>query len=65
MEIKWQEIKGKSISELEILLSQGKRELLDLRFKVATGALKQVRKIRVLKKTIARLMLQIYKLKKN
>lgn len=63
--MKWEEIKQKNLGELEILLTQGKRELLDLRFKVATGALKQVRKIRVLKKTIARLMLQIYRLKKN
>ena len=65
MEMKWQEIKQKSLGELEVLLSQGKREMLDLRFKAATGSLKQVRKIRDLKKTITRVIMQIFRLKSS
>ena len=65
MEMKWQEIKQKSLGELEVLLSQGKREMLDLRFKAATGSLKQVRKIRDLKKTVTRVIMQIFKLKSS
>jgi len=63
--MKWEEIKGKSLGELEVLLSQGKREMLDLRFKAATGSLKQVRKIRDLKKTITRVIMQIFRLKSS
>lgn len=50
------DLKEKSDKELEMLLAE-KRELLSkLKFKAATGSLKNVREIRAVRKNIARIL---------
>ena len=51
MDIK--ELREKSAEDLKVLLSESRQQLTDLEFKTASGQLKEVRKIRNLKKTIA------------
>ena len=46
----YKEISGKGINELQKSLASLRAELLDLNFKASQNQLKEVRKIRVLKK---------------
>ncbi|SJZ46113.1 50S ribosomal protein L29 [Mycoplasmopsis verecunda] len=49
----YKEIKEKSVEELQTLLSQLKAELFTLRYRNATGDLKETHKIAAIRKTIA------------
>lgn len=49
------EIKNKNKKELMELLAEQKNELRQLRFKLQSQQLKQVNKIKIIKKTIARI----------
>jgi large subunit ribosomal protein L29 len=53
---KTKELKLKSDEELNQLLSDSQRKLRELRFNLASGKVKNVRAIRVLKKDIARIL---------
>jgi large subunit ribosomal protein L29 len=55
MDIK--EIRNKPLSELNHLLSENRKKLDDLEFKVSQSQLKNVREIRVIKKDIARILM--------
>ncbi|OGF21253.1 50S ribosomal protein L29 [Candidatus Falkowbacteria bacterium RBG_13_39_14] len=50
------DLKGKSKKALKNLLAEKQAGLIGLKFKIATGSLKNVREIRVIKKDIARIM---------
>lgn len=54
--MKFKELVTKSITELQKLLNEQRSELQQLNFQDQTGQLKQVRKIRVIKKQIAQIM---------
>lgn len=54
MELK--ELKSKTEKELQQLLNESRDKLRDLRFKDANKQLKDVREIREIKKTIARVL---------
>ncbi|MEI6627113.1 MAG: 50S ribosomal protein L29 [bacterium] len=54
MDIK--EIKTKTVHELQLLLNESRIKLDELNFKAVQNQLKNVREIRVIKKTIARIM---------
>lgn len=54
-----QELKNKSASELQTLLSVEQEKLRDLRFKDSNKQLKNVREIRNVKKLIARVFTQL------
>lgn len=56
MAIKVQEIKGKGKEELEILLREKRAELVHDRFGASARQLKNVRRIGVAKKDIARIL---------
>ncbi len=49
------ELKGKKIDELEVLLGNHKKELFNLRFQKANGALSNNARVSLVKKTIARI----------
>ncbi|MFH1745368.1 MAG: 50S ribosomal protein L29 [bacterium] len=50
------ELKNKSKKELQKILSESREKLRDLRFKDANKQVKNVREIRVERKTVARVM---------
>ena len=52
--MKWEELKNKSKKELEEMLTETRNELRSLLFQTHSRHLKQVHKIDVAKKTIAR-----------
>lgn len=54
--MKYKELKDKKISELHKLLNDKREKLRELRFKDANKQLKNVREIREVKKTIAKLL---------
>jgi ribosomal protein L29 len=54
--MKFEELKNKSESELQKILSEQRERLRDLRFKDANKQLKDVRVIRKTRNTIARLL---------
>ncbi len=54
--MKYSELKEKSVGELNSLLKISRERLRDLRFKVASKQLKNIRKIREEKKLIARIL---------
>ena len=62
--MKWREIEQKSEEDLQKILKESKAELVDLRFKAATGALKQVHKIKQARKKIARIITKLSTIKK-
>lgn len=62
--MKIRELKDKPRAELEILLKSQQEKLREFRFKVAAKQLKNVREVRNLKKTVARI-LTLLKLKKE
>lgn len=53
------ELKGKSKKEMENFLAEKRVQLTELKFKVATDSLKDVRELRVIKKDIARLLTEL------
>lgn len=57
--MEWRDIQAKSKEELEALLSESRAKLVDLRFKAATGALKQVHEIAKTRKIISRTLTQL------
>lgn len=63
MEIK--ELKKKNSGELHKLLADQRSRLRELRFKDASKQLKNVREVRVVKKTIARILTQLNQGKKT
>jgi large subunit ribosomal protein L29 len=62
--MKYKELKQKSPTELKKLLTESRDKLRDLRFKVATKQVKNVREIRRVKQQIARI-LTLLKRKEN
>lgn len=54
--IKAKELRLKAEEELNQLLSESQKKLRELRFNLASGKVKNVRAIRVLKKDIARIL---------
>jgi|TARA_B100001971_G_C17696179_1_gene289412 ribosomal protein L29 len=63
--MKWLDIKNLGEQEVRKALTQSRSELVDLRFKVSSGALKQVREIRTVKKSIAKLLTRLGQLDKK
>lgn len=57
---KIQELKNKSIEELQRLLGENYEKLRNLRFNLASNKLKNVREISETKKTIARILTFIH-----
>ncbi|MFA5360395.1 MAG: 50S ribosomal protein L29 [Candidatus Paceibacterota bacterium] len=54
--VKTKDLRLKSDEELNQLLSESQKRLRELRFNLASGKVKNVRTIRVLKKDIARIL---------
>ena len=54
--MKTQEIKKKSIQDLESILQRNREQLSQLRLDLASGKVKNVRRVRKLKKEIARIL---------
>ncbi len=54
--MEFKELKNKTEKELKQILSESRDKLRDLRFKDANKQLKNVREIRVIKKTIAKIL---------
>jgi len=54
--LKTRELRLKQEEELNQLLSESQKKLRELRFNLASGKVKNVRTIRVLKKDIARIL---------
>lgn len=54
--MKFKELKQKNEIELKKLLADSREKLRDLRFRVASRQLKDVRQIRKIKKTIAKVL---------
>jgi len=59
--MKKNEIVEKSNKELNIMLAQKRDELRDLMFRVYTTGMKDVRKIRAIKKDLARILTKLNK----
>lgn len=55
--MKFKELKSKSEKELQRLLSETRHNLQELEFKVHANQLKNLREVRVAKKTIARVLM--------
>ena len=55
----WKDIKNQSAEELQKAWEQGRAELVDLRFKAASGALKKVHLIAKLRKSLARILTRL------
>lgn len=54
--MKTQELREKSVSELQKLLKENREKLRQLKFDLALGKVKNVREIRIIKKDIARIL---------
>jgi ribosomal protein L29 len=63
--MKWLDIKNMSIEELKEVLTSSKADLVDLRFKAHSGALKQVHKIKSARKDIARILTKMNSFKND
>lgn len=61
--MKWNDIKTQSAEELQKTLESGRAELVDLRFKASSGALKQVHLIAKLRKNMARVLTKLNQIK--
>lgn len=59
--MEFKELKNKSENELHRALSEFREKLRDLRFKDASKQLKNVREVRVVKKTIAKVLMLLNK----
>lgn len=53
--MEFQDISKKTSADLQKLLAEKREELRDLRFKLASNQLKEVRTVRVVRNTIARI----------
>lgn len=62
---KSKELRLKSEEELNQLLSESQKKLRELRFNLASGKVKNIRTIRVLKKDIARILTILGEKSKN
>jgi len=62
---KKEDLKGKSQDELISLLRDGKKELLNLRFRKAGGELEATSEIRKTRRSVARVKTQLSQLKKT
>lgn len=60
-----EDLKGKSRDELISLLRDGKKALLNLRFRKAGGELENTAEIRKTRKSVARVKTQLSQLKKD
>ena len=58
-----EQLKGKSVEELQGTVADLKKELFNLRFQKASGELQNTSRFRVARREIARLMTQIRTLK--
>lgn len=54
--MEFKELQKKKESELHKLLAESRDTLRDLRFRVASRQLKDIREVRVIKKTIAKIL---------
>ncbi|USN53758.1 MAG: 50S ribosomal protein L29 [Candidatus Nomurabacteria bacterium] len=61
--MKQQELQNKTAAELQKILAEKRAELRELRFKVANGQLKDVRDVRTVRKTIARVLTMLHTMK--
>lgn len=55
--MKFQELKSKPVAELQKMLAESRQQLRELKFKTASGQLKNVREIRIVRQTIARVLM--------
>ncbi|MEK7139539.1 MAG: 50S ribosomal protein L29, partial [Patescibacteria group bacterium] len=55
----YSEVTNKNTGELQILLAASREQLRGLRFRIANREVKDVREIRVVRQTIARLLTEI------
>ena len=62
---KTEDLKGKSRDELISLLRDGKKQLLNLRFRKAGGELENTAEVSKTRKNVARILTQLSKLKKD
>lgn len=63
--MKFKELKNKTEQELQKLLADWREKLRELRFKVASNQLKNVREVREAKKTIAQILFLLSQKKKK
>ncbi|MEK7125666.1 MAG: 50S ribosomal protein L29 [Patescibacteria group bacterium] len=61
--MKWNDIKTQSAEDLQKTLETGRAELVDLRFKASSGALKQVHLIAKVRKNMARVLTKLNQIK--
>ncbi len=61
----WNDIKNMSEEEIREALDSLKAEIVDLRFKAHSGALKQVHKINIARKNIAMVMTKMKSIKND
>jgi large subunit ribosomal protein L29 len=59
--MKTEELKDKNEQELKILLEEKKKKIEEMRFKAASGGLKNVKEIKENKKDIARILTALNK----
>jgi len=57
--MEYKELKNKSESELHKILAESRNKLRELKFKDASKQLKNVREIRVIRNTIARILTKL------
>jgi large subunit ribosomal protein L29 len=62
--MKFEELKGKSVDELNKMLVERKKELFNLRFQKASGELEKTHRFRQVQKEIARVMTYLAQVKK-
>ena len=55
--MKIQELRPKSVKELQKILGENQDRLRDLRFRISQKQVKNIREIRVVKRTIARILM--------
>lgn len=63
--MKFEELKGKSIDELNKLLAERKKELFNLRFQKATGELEKTHRFSQARKEVARIKTFINNMQKK
>lgn len=62
--MKFSDIQPKTGAELETLLRDTRRTVADLRFQARQGQLKNIRSLRVAKKTVSRILTALSNIKK-
>lgn len=63
--MKWEDIKIKTEEEAKQALDEARSQLVDLRFKVSTGGLKQVHQIKKARRSITRLITHLAQIKNS